>query len=106
MTTENPAVHSASLHVLVLGRHQYLIDNVQHILQKAGFTCSGFLDRSEAEAFLRMNQIDLVLVGGGVEPHERQALIELVRSDFPNTKVVEHFGGPATIVSEIRAVLG
>ncbi|MBL7944080.1 MAG: hypothetical protein JNM00_15020 [Flavobacteriales bacterium] len=105
MTNETTQPTSGTTHILVLGRHQYLLENVQKILHSAGYESSGFLEREEAEEFLRMNHVDVLLVGGGVEPHERQGLIAFVRTEFPAIKVVEHFGGPATILPEIKSIL-
>jgi hypothetical protein len=53
-----------------------------------------------------MNPLDAVLIGGGVDPHDRLKIQELVKADVPHVKVIEHFGGPATILNEIRSALG
>ena len=56
--------------------------------------------------YIRMNPLDGVLMGGGVDPHDRMEIKSLVAKDFPNAKVIEHFGGPATIITEVKTALG
>lgn len=91
--------------ILVFGKHEYILENVEGILQRAGFETHGFLEVEEASSYVNMNAIDAVLIGGGVDPHDRMAIKELIAQKFPTIAVVEHFGGPATIVSELKNAL-
>lgn len=93
-------------HVVVYGKHEYILNNVQNLINKANMTSSGFTSLEETLDYMRMNPLDAVFIGGGVDPHDRSKILELVKADVPHVKVIEHYGGPATILSEIRNALG
>jgi hypothetical protein len=93
-------------HVVVYGKHEYILTNVQNLLDKAGFTSVGFTVLAETLDYIRMNPLDAVLIGGGVEPIDRARIKDLIREDFAHAKVIEHFGGPATILNEVKAAIG
>jgi DNA-binding NtrC family response regulator len=92
-------------HIVVIGQHDYILQNVENILNKAGYSTRGFLNSEEAAEYVRMNQVDLVLMGGGVNPNDRISLRKMIEQEFAHIKVVEHFGGPATILPEIEEAL-
>jgi hypothetical protein len=97
---------SVKKHVVVYGKHDYILNNVQNLINKADMTSSGFTSLEETLDYMRMNPLDAVLIGGGVDPHDRTKIKEVVKTDVPHVKVIEHYGGPATILSEIRIALG
>ncbi|MFN8699071.1 MAG: hypothetical protein ACK5XQ_07075 [Flavobacteriales bacterium] len=92
--------------VLVVGNHDYILRNVESLLQKAGFETAGHTEEEQALDYIRYNPLDAVLIGGGVDPHVRLKISQLVKSDFPSVKLIEHFGGPATILTEVQSALG
>lgn len=105
---ENPVSESqkvAEKHVVIFGKHQYIVDNASNILTKGGYRTSAFVGVNEAMEHIKMNQTDAVFIGGGVDPHDRIALKELLDSTFPHVKLIDHFGGPATILSEVQGAL-
>jgi DNA-binding NarL/FixJ family response regulator len=90
--------------VLVIDRHGYVLENVTALLEKSGYKVFGFLE--EQEDLLRKVKttiFDAILIRGGVEPHFRDEIKELVRSTKPDAKIVEHSGGPATLVSDVNS---
>lgn len=105
--TENPitVTSAAPQKVVVFGRHDYILQNMENLLQKSGYETAGFLDMDETRDYMRMSQIDGLLIGGGVEPHDRLEIVKFVQTEFPHVKIVEHFGGPATIISEVKKAL-
>ncbi len=92
--------------VLVVGNHDYILRNVESLLQKAGFETAGHTEEEQALDYIRYNPLDAVLIGGGVDPHVRLKISQLVKADFPSVKLIEHFGGPATILTEVQSALG
>lgn len=88
--------------VVVLGKHEYIVENAERLLKAASFDTVGFVTLEETMAYLRANAVDGTLIGGGVDPHDRLALVKMIKEEFPAVKVIEHFGGPATIVSEVQ----
>jgi hypothetical protein len=93
-------------HVLIFGKHDYIVQNVAALLHKEGFTTVAFLDVHEILEHLKVHLLDVILVSGAVNPHHcldiRKALAS---SASPNAKIIEHNGGPATIIREVRQAL-
>lgn len=100
-TSEN----TASKHILVYGKHDYILKNVQDLLSKSGFTSVGYTNLPEATDYLRLNTVNAVLIGGGVDPHDRLELKKLNDTLSSKAIFVEHYGGPATIISELNDAL-
>jgi PleD family two-component response regulator len=98
-------VQEGKTRIVVVGKHEYILENTERLLQKEGFETVGFTFLAEALDYIRMNPIEGVLIGGGVDPHDRLQVSELVKTTLPHVKLIEHFGGPATIVSEVKAAL-
>lgn len=103
--TEAALVQTDTLHVLVFGKHDYIVKNVTSQLEKAEFKCSGSVVLSQALDYIKLNQPHLVVIGGGVDPHDRIKISKTIHSIGLKTKIVEHFGGPATILDEVRSAL-
>lgn len=102
---ERPVTISVKKHIVVFGKHDYILKNVEDLLVKADFTTSGFTVLAEALDYIKMNPLDAVLIGGGVDPHDRMEIQKLISTDFPHVKMIEHFGGPATIITEVKSAL-
>ncbi|MFN5621395.1 MAG: hypothetical protein ACK478_08840 [Flavobacteriales bacterium] len=103
--TETAMVNTDMLHVLVFGKHDYIVTNVSTQLEKAEFKCSGSVVLAQALDYIKSNQPQLVVIGGGVDPHDRIKIATAIKSFSPETKMVEHFGGPATVLEEVRSTL-
>ncbi len=100
-----PIAISAKKHIVVYGKHDYIVDNIKGLIEKADYSASGFSVLAETLDYLRMSPFDAVVIGGGVDPHDRIAIQNLVETDFKHAKVIEHFGGPATIINELTLAL-
>ena len=86
--------------IVVFGKHDYIVENSQNLLNKGGYTTSGFVEVAGAIEFLKSQPVDAVFMGGGVDPHDRIAIKAVIDADFPHVKIIDHFGGPATILTE------
>lgn len=102
---ETAMVNTDTLHVLVFGKHDYIVKNVSTQLEKAEFKCSGSVVLAQALDYIKTNQPQIVVIGGGVDPHDRIKIAAAIKSFSPETKMVEHFGGPATVLEEVRSTL-
>ena len=91
--------------VLVVGKHEYVLEKVEGILKGKGYSTAGSVEYDEVLKLLRDKEIDLLFIGGGIPPHERMGYLEFVQSQKPDVRVVEHFGGPATILKEVAEAL-
>ncbi len=96
---------SVKKHVVVYGKHDYIIQNVQDLLTRGDFTSAGFTVLPEAIDYIRMNPLDVIIIGGGVDPRDRAEIQKLVSSELSHVKIIEHFGGPATIINEVKSAL-
>jgi DNA-binding NtrC family response regulator len=97
---------STQKRILLFGKHQYIIDNAASILAKGGYQTHGFVTVDTAVEHLQANAVDAVFIGGAVDPHDRLAIKGMLDEQFPHVKLIDHFGGPATILSEVQSVLG
>lgn len=91
--------------VLVVGRRDYIIDNVRKILAPKGFEVLAAMNDEDVFNALKSKNIDLLFLGGSVEPNSKRDFAEFIEEHSPNTKMIEHFGGPATILLEVQAAL-
>lgn len=91
--------------VLVVGKHEYVLEKVEGILNGKGYHTLGSVEYDEVLKLLRDSEIDLLFIGGGIPPQERIGYLEFVQSQKPDIRVVEHFGGPATILTEVAEAL-
>lgn len=103
---DQPVSISVKKHVVVYGKHEYIITNVQDLLTRGDFTSAGFTVLPEALDYIRMNSLDAIIIGGGVEPRDRMQIQKIVAEELTHVKIIEHFGGPATIISEVKNALG
>ena len=102
---ESAPVQTETVHALVFGKHDYIVSNVQSQLEKAEFRCAGSVVLSEALEYLKNNHPQLIVIGGGVDPHDRIKIQNSIKLWSLSTRVVEHFGGPATVLGEVREAL-
>jgi len=94
-----------SKHILVFAKHDYVVSNANMILAKGGFAIHGFILLAEAIDYVRTSSIDVVLIMGGVDPHDKLALEATIKEFAAHAKIVEHFGGPATLLHEVLTAL-
>ena len=92
--------------VLVVGRRDYVLETLSGLLERAGYSVLTAMEDDQVIEKLKSAQPDLLLIGGGVEPNSRLGFRRFVVSQMPDVKIVEHFGGPATLVSEVNQALG
>jgi len=103
--TDMPPLQVETVHALVFGKHEYIVSNVKLQLEKAEFKCSGSVVLDHALEYLKTNQPQLIVIGGGVDPHDRIKIQNGIKAWSLSTRIVEHFGGPATVLSEVRDAL-
>lgn len=104
-TIELSPANIDTVQVLVFGKHDYIVSNVKTQLEKAEFVCSGSIVLAQALEFIKNNQPQLVVMGGGVDPHDRIKIQDSIKAWSLSTRVVEHFGGPATVLADVRGAM-
>src|SRR5690606_24308704 len=97
-----------SARVLVVARHENVIDRVATLLRRHGFEPLPVLEDEpalDAIAATHKVPLDVVLLGGVIEPASRARLLEAVRERRPGVPVVEHFGGFHNLVKKVEDAL-
>jgi len=92
-----------SKHILILGKHQYMVDNLQNILSKEGYQVVGFDEVEKATEEYKPPHLDMLVFTGAVNPNDYSEMIKWKEEKFPSSLVFEHHGGPATLADEINA---
>ncbi len=94
--------------ILVIGRHTQIMQTVLKLINEMDdYHAIGCLTDQEAMDFLKVNSIDLLLIGGGVESKSELMLRNFVKENFPSTKVIQHFGGGSGLLfNELREAFG
>lgn len=72
-------------------------------LSAAGIAATGFLEEELLVTELRKGQVDLLIIGGGVEDEPRVRLLKIC-SDA-GIKVHQHFAGPTALVDSVTNAL-
>ena len=91
--------------ILVVGRHDYIVENISQILEPNGFNVFSATSDEDVLKILKGQEVDVLFIGGAVEPNSRFIYTSYLAENSAHTKYVEHYGGPATILSEIQGVL-
>ena len=102
---ESAPANVDTVQVLVFGKHDYIVSNVKAQLEKAEFICSGSVVLAQALQFIENNHPQLVVMGGGVDPHDRIKIQNSIKAWSLNTRIVDHFGGPATVLADVRGAM-
>jgi DNA-binding NtrC family response regulator len=92
-----------SKHILILGKHQYMVENLQQLLSKAGYKVAGFHEVEKALEEYKNTDLDMLVFTGAVSPNDFSDMLKWKEEQFPQSLVFEHHGGPATLVDEINA---
>lgn len=91
--------------VLVLGRRDYIVEALMKVVKSEGFEVKGCMEDQEVMRMVSKGKVDLLLISGGVEPNSRIMLKTFLGKTYPDIKVLEHFGGPATLPADLRQTL-
>ena len=92
--------------IMVVSRREYVLENVRKLLDREGYQTYGLLeDQEDLVKRLLQPEYQLVVLGGGVDPHVQQTIDQALNESRPGVKVVLHSGGPATLLPEVHRVL-
>jgi len=89
-------------HILILGKHQYMVENIQTILSKGGYEVRGFDQVETIIEEYQPTQLDMIVFTGAVNPSDFSSLISWKNEKFPDALIFEHHGGPATVLGEVQ----
>jgi len=92
--------------VLIISRHEYIVESTQKLLAQQKLRCEYLLeDTDDIVSNALKYDYDLLFIVGSVEPHLVEELCNVSKKEKPNAKVLIHKGGPATIPTEVSEAL-
>ena len=95
-----------NLPILILGRHEGMMQNVRSFLSSHHFTnTKGVLTNDDVRAELLSKQFQVLIIGGGVDVDTRSMIQELIATNGLTIKVIEHYGNPSGLLHEIERLL-
>lgn len=94
---------NATKKILILGKHQYMVDNIQSILEKGGFSVVGYASVDQIIEEYKSETLDMIVFTGAVSPSDESELINWKNEQFPTALIFEHHGGPATVLEEVQS---
>ena len=89
--------------ILFFGRNPAIMSLVKLHIGASGHAVEGFLEERAITTRLRAGEVDLLVLGGGVEDGPRERCRRLC-ADL-GVKLLEHFGGPDQLARHIRTAL-
>lgn len=91
--------------ILIVDANPDILKIVVRCVQKIeGLDAIGAKTEDEAKNLFEYSQIDLVLIGGGINLEVENRLRSIFLEKSPNLKIVQHFGGGSGLLeNEIRA---
>ena len=90
--------------VLVVGRDSGKLQRVTTQLREVGYEAVGVLDDESAMQLIDPGHFSALVIGGGVEPDSRAALVDYTRHIAPATAIAE-LSGPDTVVAALEAAM-
>lgn len=95
------------VNILYIGRHPEILETVVRLLNKneqwQGF---GALTDEQATSIFAQNEIELVLLGPGIETDSENNLCNSFKAQKPDIIIIQHFGGGSGLLaSEIGEAL-
>jgi hypothetical protein len=82
-------MEEAKLKVLILGRHQDILNRVLAALNKLPVRIDGAITDDQAFDFLDRNQYDVISIGGGIEAETRERIRDVLITNMPDIQVIE-----------------
>ena len=105
-TTQNELQETHNpVRVLVLSRQEYVIEKLTHLLTTHGYEATGCLADEQVLKTIGESDMQILLISGGFDPNRKMEIRKLISERPEPVVIVEHFGGPATLLQEIRNAL-
>jgi len=88
------------LYILHVGKNTEINATVNRLINAQqnwkGETASTFFEVREK---CLSQSFDIILIGGGIDEETESQIRALVSSHFPNTKIIEHYGGGSGLLT-------
>lgn len=88
--------------IVVLGRHQFMMDKVLPLLKNNGYDAIGFLTDDDVINYVMKNDIDAIVFGGGVELESREHIKTTISNEKSSLKYL--VANPQTILTDLNKI--
>ncbi|WP_288375302.1 hypothetical protein [Chryseobacterium culicis] len=83
-----------TLHFLVIGKNQEILDTLKRIIENnEGWTAEIQSDENFCYQYIQDNPVDIVLLSSGLDDHFEQTIKEFCNGLDKEVKVIDHYGG-------------
>lgn len=103
----NDSATMSKINILAIANHPEILETIIRLInQQESWNGIPAASLEDAEESLRLNSIDLVLLGVGVDDETGERIVSLCQSIDPRIVCLRHFGGGSGLLySEIRHAL-
>lgn len=89
--------------ILIFVKYETIMDVIDSHLSEHNYETITTADEEEAIEIIKNKDFDAILIGGGVGKEIRQNILDTLKSEKPDAKIVEHYGGPYTVIDSVKA---
>ncbi len=83
-----------TLHFLVIGKNQEILDTLKRIIENnEGWKAEIQSDEDFCYQYIKDNTVDIVLLSSGLDDHFEKAIKEFCNGLDKEVKVIDHYGG-------------
>jgi hypothetical protein len=93
-------MEAAKTNILVIGRHQEILETVLRIINKSeNWISQGTQTDEEAITMFNQQKFDIVLLCGGIAEESEAALRTVFIEKYPEIIIIQHYGGGSGLLS-------
>ena len=93
-------MEAAKINILVIGRHQEILETVLRIINKSeNWIAQGTQTDEEAISLFAQQKFDIVLLCGGIAEESEAALRTVFTEKDPEIIIIQHYGGGSGLLS-------
>lgn len=86
--------------ILIIGRHPEILETVVRLVNNnPSWKATGCLTDEEAISAFNEQQFALILLGAGIEEESEATLCHHFKTQDPDIKIVQHYGGGSGLLS-------
>jgi len=89
--------------VLIFVKYETILDVIDSHLSEHNYETITTSEEEEAIEIIKNKDFDAILIGGGINKDSRQKVLDIIKEEKPETKIVEHYGGPYTVIDSVKA---
>jgi hypothetical protein len=89
-----------TIHILYAGKNREILDTVVRLINgHEEWMGKGVESIAEAKECLEQSEVDIVLLGCGIDEAEEAAFRNYMADGFPVVRIIQHYGGGSGLLS-------